>query len=47
MPPQELRAAEKMWNFNAELVPSRTDADASVVVIRNLQSQGQNEGMIP
>jgi 16S rRNA (guanine527-N7)-methyltransferase len=34
---KELKAAEKMWNFNVELVPSRTDPDARVVVIRNLQ----------
>ena len=34
---KELKAAEKMWNFNVELVPSRTDPDARIVVIRNLQ----------
>ena len=39
----ELRAAEKMWNFNAELVPSRTDADASVVVIRNLHPKAKTK----
>jgi 16S rRNA (guanine527-N7)-methyltransferase len=37
----ELKAAEKMWNFNAELVPSRTDRAARVVVIRNLQAKVQ------
>jgi len=37
----ELKAAETMWNFNAELVPSRTDPDARVIVIRNLQSKAQ------
>ena len=37
----ELKAAEKMWNFNAELVPSRTDRDARVVVIRNLQPKAK------
>ena len=25
-----------MWNFNVELVPSRTDPDARIVMIRNL-----------
>ena len=43
----ELKAAEKMWDFNAELVPSRTDPDARVVVIRASRAQGQSEGMIP
>jgi 16S rRNA (guanine527-N7)-methyltransferase len=33
----ELKAAEKMWDFNAELVPSRTEPDARIVVIRHLQ----------
>ena len=37
----ELKAAEKMWNFNAELVPSRTDPDARVIVIRNLQPKAK------
>jgi len=37
----ELKAAEKMWDFNAELVPSRTDPDARVVVIRHLQLKAQ------
>jgi len=37
----ELKAAEKMWDFNAELVPSRTDPDARVVVIRYLQLKAQ------
>jgi hypothetical protein len=36
-----------MWNFNAELVPSHTDPDARVIVIRNLQPQAKSEGMIP
>jgi len=39
----ELRAAEKMWNFNAELVPSRTEPDASVVVIRNLHPKAKTK----
>jgi 16S rRNA (guanine527-N7)-methyltransferase len=37
----ELKAAEKMWNFNAELVPSRTDPDARVIVIRSLQPKAK------
>ena len=34
--PTELRAAEKMWDFNAELIPSRTDPGGRIIVIRNL-----------
>jgi hypothetical protein len=37
----ELRAAEKMWDFNAELVPSRTDRNARIVVIRHLQPKAK------
>ena len=33
----ELKAAERLWNFSADLVPSRTEADGRVVVVRNLQ----------
>lgn len=32
----ELRAAEKTWDFNAELVASRTDPGGRIIVIRNL-----------
>jgi 16S rRNA (guanine527-N7)-methyltransferase len=39
----ELEAAKKAWNFNAELVPSRTDRDGRVVVVRNLEPK--SEGM--
>jgi 16S rRNA (guanine527-N7)-methyltransferase len=38
---QELKAAEKIWKFNAELVPSRTDKSARIVVIRNLQARSE------
>jgi 16S rRNA (guanine527-N7)-methyltransferase len=34
---QELAVAEKAWKFKVELVPSRTEKDARIVVIRNLQ----------
>jgi 16S rRNA (guanine527-N7)-methyltransferase len=37
----ELKAAEKMWDFNAELVTSRTDRDARIVVIRHLQPKAK------
>ena len=37
----ELKAAEKMWDFNAELVPSRTDRNARIVVIRHLQPKAK------
>jgi 16S rRNA (guanine527-N7)-methyltransferase len=36
---RELEAAEKSWEFNAELVPSVTDKDARIVVIRDLRSR--------
>jgi 16S rRNA (guanine527-N7)-methyltransferase len=39
----ELKAAEKLWTFNAELVPSRTEREGRIVVIRNLGRK--NEGM--
>ncbi len=37
----ELKAAEKMWDFNAELVTSRTDRNARIVVIRHLQPKAK------
>jgi 16S rRNA (guanine527-N7)-methyltransferase len=37
----ELEAAEKAWTFNVELVPSRTEAEARIVVIRNLKLKAQ------
>jgi 16S rRNA (guanine527-N7)-methyltransferase len=40
----ELKAAESLWNFNVELVPSRTEPDARIIVVRNLERK--NEGMI-
>jgi 16S rRNA (guanine527-N7)-methyltransferase len=39
----ELKAAEKLWTFNAELVPSRTEREGRIVVIRNLGRK--NEGI--
>jgi 16S rRNA (guanine527-N7)-methyltransferase len=38
----ELQAAEKLWNFQSELVPSRTARDARIVVVRKLEHK--NEG---
>jgi 16S rRNA (guanine527-N7)-methyltransferase len=38
----ELQAAEKLWNFQSELVPSRTERDARIVVVRKLERK--NEG---
>jgi 16S rRNA (guanine527-N7)-methyltransferase len=34
---RELRAAENTWKFNVELVPSRTDKEGRIVVIRQLE----------
>jgi 16S rRNA (guanine527-N7)-methyltransferase len=39
----ELKAAQSQWDFNVELVPSRTEQDARIVVVRNLERK--NEGM--
>jgi 16S rRNA (guanine527-N7)-methyltransferase len=39
----ELKAAESLWNFSVELVPSRTEREGRIVVIRNLGRK--NEGM--
>jgi len=39
----ELEAAEKRWTFQSALVPSRTERDARIVVVRNLERK--NEGM--
>ena len=41
----ELKVAEKAWNFNAELVPSRTERDGRIIVVRNLEPK--SEGMKP
>ncbi|HJU29897.1 MAG TPA: 16S rRNA (guanine(527)-N(7))-methyltransferase RsmG [Hyphomicrobiaceae bacterium] len=41
----ELEAAQRQWNFHAELAPSRTDRDGRILVIRNLQPK--NEGLNP
>jgi 16S rRNA (guanine527-N7)-methyltransferase len=40
---RELQAAEKLWKFQSELVPSRTERDARILVVRNLERK--NEGM--
>jgi len=37
----ELEAAEKMWNFNAEMVPSRTSSEGRVILIRHLEAKMQ------
>jgi 16S rRNA (guanine527-N7)-methyltransferase len=41
----ELKAAESLWNFNVEMVPSRTERDGRIVVVRNLEAK--SEGMTP
>ena len=43
----ELEAARKSWSFNAELIPSRTEAGAHVVAVRDLEPQGKAKGSIP
>jgi 16S rRNA (guanine527-N7)-methyltransferase len=35
----ELEAAGKVWKFNAELVPSRTEREARIVVVRSLEAR--------
>ena len=39
---KELQAAEKSWNFNAELVPSVTDKDARIIVIGQLERKAKD-----
>jgi 16S rRNA (guanine527-N7)-methyltransferase len=41
----ELEVAKKAWNFNAELVPSRTERDGRIIVVRKLAPK--SEGMKP
>ena len=42
----ELEAARKLWSFNAELIPSRTEAGAHVVAVRDLEPKGRAKGSI-
>jgi 16S rRNA (guanine527-N7)-methyltransferase len=37
----ELKAAQSLWNFNVELVPSRTERDGRIVVVRNLERKNK------
>jgi 16S rRNA (guanine527-N7)-methyltransferase len=39
---EEIREAEKRWRFDVDLIPSRTDAEGRVVVVRSLT--GKTEG---
>jgi 16S rRNA (guanine527-N7)-methyltransferase len=43
----ELEAARKLWSFNAELIPSRTEAGAHVVAVRDLAPKVRAKGSIP
>jgi 16S rRNA (guanine527-N7)-methyltransferase len=38
----ELTQASKYWNIEASLVPSKTNADSRIVVVRKLQRQPEN-----
>jgi 16S rRNA (guanine527-N7)-methyltransferase len=40
----ELENAKKLWSFNAELIPSRTEAGAHVVAVRDLETKGKTRG---
>jgi 16S rRNA (guanine527-N7)-methyltransferase len=40
---RELQAAELEWKFNSELVPSSTDPEARVVIVRSLASRQSGE----
>jgi 16S rRNA (guanine527-N7)-methyltransferase len=42
----ELDSARKSWSFNAELIPSRTEAGAHVVAVRDLAPKGRAKGPI-
>jgi 16S rRNA G527 N7-methylase RsmG len=39
---EELRTAEKTWNFDVELVPSVTDRDGRIAVITNLERKAKD-----
>jgi 16S rRNA (guanine527-N7)-methyltransferase len=39
---QELQAAETTWNFVCELVPSLTDSDGRIAVIKNLDRKAKD-----
>jgi len=41
----ELEVAKKAWNFNVDLVPSRTERDGRIIVVRSLAPK--REGMNP
>jgi 16S rRNA (guanine527-N7)-methyltransferase len=43
----ELEAAGKMFTFNAELVPSRTEPNAHIVVVRHLEPKAKSKGPTP
>jgi 16S rRNA (guanine527-N7)-methyltransferase len=42
----ELEAARKLWSFNAELIPSRTEAGAHVIAVRDLAPKARARGSI-
>jgi 16S rRNA (guanine527-N7)-methyltransferase len=39
---EELKAAQKMWKFDVELVPSVTDRDGRIAVITNLERKAKD-----
>ena len=41
---QEVETARSMWDFNVELIPSRTEPEGHIVVIRQPRPQPKNEG---
>jgi 16S rRNA (guanine527-N7)-methyltransferase len=42
----ELETARKLWSFNAELIPSRTEAGAHVIAVRDLAPKARARGSI-
>ena len=43
----ELETAKKSWNFNVELVPSRTEPQGHIVLVRQPTPKLENEGKNP
>jgi 16S rRNA (guanine527-N7)-methyltransferase len=44
---QEIEAARKTWDFNVELVPSRTDPGAHIIVVRCPAANGSKAPKVP
>jgi hypothetical protein len=41
---QEVETARSMWDFNVELIPSRTEPEGHIVLVRQPKPKPKNEG---